>query len=369
MSKTPLLLTVLRTPATMASLGLAQWDLLLRQAERSDMSATLLYLAEDDGMLGQLPAPAREQLEWTRLPAQRHRQAVAWEVAQITKALAPLGLPVILLKGAAYDQADLSAARGRMFSDIDILVPLERLSEVESTLMLAGWVSTTTDAYDQRYYREWMHELPPMQHARRQTVIDVHHAILPRTAALKPDPVKLRAAAVPAPGRQADDRPLYMLSPHDMVLHSAVHLFSDGEFNHGLRDLFDIHRLLIQFGDLPAFWAGFTARARELHLERPLFYALRYATRLLGTPVPSNVMEQAEAGRPNPLLLGLMDRLFLRGLMPAHPSCADALSGVAHSMLYIRGNWLRMPPLLLTRHLFHKAFISPRAKTVAAQQA
>jgi hypothetical protein len=144
-------------------------------------------------------------------------------------------------------------------------------------------------------------------------------------------------------------------------------LFSDGEFNHGLRDLFDIHRLLIQFGDVPAFWAGFVARARELHLERPLFYALRYATRLLGTPVPSNVMQQAEAVRPNSLLLGLMDRLFLRGLMPAHPSCADALSGVAHSMLYIRGNWLRMPPSLLARHLFHKAFISPRTQPGMAQ--
>jgi hypothetical protein len=28
-------------------------------------------------------------------------------------------------------------------------------------------------------------------------------------------------------------------------------------------------------------------------------------------------------------------------------------------MLYVRGNWLRMPPLLLSRHLFHKAFLSP----------
>jgi hypothetical protein len=26
----------------------------------------------------------------------------------------------------------------------------------------------------------------------------------------------------------------------------------------------------------------------------------------------------------------------------------------------VRGNWLRMPPLMLARHLFHKAFISPK---------
>ena len=39
----------------------------------------------------------------------------------------------------------------------------------------------------------------------------------------------------------------------------------------------------------------------------------------------------------------------------------DRLTRLAHGLLYIRGNWLRMPPLLLARHLFHKAFLSPRA--------
>jgi hypothetical protein len=63
-----------------------------------------------------------------------------------------------------------------------------------------------------------------------------------------------------------------------------------------------------------------------------------------------------------------MDRLFLRGLAPAHPSCADAMTPLALSMLYVRGNWLRMPPLLLSRHLFHKAFITPRAGAGQVQQ-
>jgi hypothetical protein len=31
-------------------------------------------------------------------------------------------------------------------------------------------------------------------------------------------------------------------------------------------------------------------------------------------------------------------------------------------MLYLRGNWLRMPFFMLLRHLCHKAFLSPDAK-------
>ena len=65
MSRLPLLLTVLRSPEAMAALGLDQWDLLLRQAERSDISASLLYLAEDHGLLAALPAALAENAEQT----------------------------------------------------------------------------------------------------------------------------------------------------------------------------------------------------------------------------------------------------------------------------------------------------------------
>jgi hypothetical protein len=349
-----LLARALRQPP--AGLGLAQWDLLLRQADRADMTITLLYLVEEHGLLDAIPAQARERLEWCRVRAERHRQAVSWEVGKIRQALGAVEPRLVLLKGAAYVLAGLPAARGRLFADIDILVAHERLPQVEGALMLGGWVSSQHDAYDQRYYREWMHELPPMQHAKRQTVIDVHHAILPRTAQARPDPARLRAAALPLPGQPG----LYVLAPADMVLHSAVHLFHEGEFNHGLRDLFDIHRLLLDFGTLPGFWDELPARARELGLERPLFYALRYAGRLLHTAVPAATRAAAEAGRPHRLLLALMDQLFGRALLPDHPSCADRFSAGARFLLYIRGNWLRMPPLMLSRHLFHKAFLSPK---------
>jgi hypothetical protein len=251
--------------------------------------------------------------------------------------------------------ANLPSARGRLFSDIDIMVPKDSLNAVEAALMMHGWASTHHDAYDQRYYRTWMHELPPMQHIKRMTVIDVHHAILPETAPLRPDPQKLREAARAVDGNDN----VRVLAPVDMVLHSAVHLFHDGEEN-GLRDLVDIDRLLRHFSNLPSFWSTLVVRAEELDLTRPLFYALRYATHMLHTPVPPTVLEAAKIGRPNGLKLAVMDQLYLRALLPSHPSCSDWLTGAARHMLYLRANWLRMPPSLLARHLFHKAFLSPK---------
>ena len=350
----PVLLRLLRDPGLAVALPMADWDLALRQATSANLSPALLALIEERGLLEALPAAPRAHLEWVRALAARHRQAVRFEVECIAAALRPTGLPLLLLKGAAYAMAGLRAGEGRLFADIDIMVPKARLDEVESALMLHGWIGSGHDAYDQRYYREWMHELPPMQHVRRRTSIDVHHAILPETAPVRPDPERLRAAALPIKGAPG----LMTLAPCDMVLHSAVHLFFDGEFDKGLRDLLDLHRLFGEFGARPGFWDTLPARAHELQLVRPLFYALRYSRRLFGTDVPAAVLDALAPARPNRRLLALMDGLFERALLPMHASCDDALTGTARFALYLRGNWLRMPPLLLARHLFHKAFLS-----------
>ena len=357
----PLVVRAFRQPRQMDRFSQAEWELLLRQAGAARLTAALYCLAERLDMLGRIPAPAREHLEWTRAHGERHAQGVRTEVREICRALAGLGMPLIFLKGAGYALAGLAPAPGRLFSDIDLLVPKERIHEVEAALMMHGWAGNQHDAYDQRYYREWMHELPPMQHIRRLSLIDVHHAILPETARVRPQPALLRAAAVPVAGHPG----CQVLAPVDMVLHSAVHLFYDGEFDHGLRDLVDIHRLLLDFGAQPGFWEALPGRAAELQLARPLFYALRYAVRLLGTPVPAATLAASAAGQPNRVLLALMDALFGRALMPLHASCGDWASPAARFALYIRGNWLRMPPVLLSRHLFHKAFITTKATNAA----
>ncbi|MGO4381868.1 nucleotidyltransferase domain-containing protein [Pseudoduganella sp. RAF53_2] len=350
----PLLVQALRTPSAAGNFSAAQWDLLLRQADSANVLATLHYLFEQAGVLANAPAEAREQLQWAHAVAVRHGQAVHWEVRLIQKALQQLGLPVVLLKGGAYATAGLPPAHGRLFSDIDILVPEARLAEVEAALLMYGWVTTHHNEYDQRYYREWMHELPPLRNVQRGTVIDVHHALLPRTAARHPDSGKLLAATQPV----AEHPEFHLLSPADMVLHSATHLFADGEFDKGLRDLYDLHCLLTHFGSQPGFWESLPARAQEMQLGRYLYYGLRYTQELLGTQVPPSVLQALRDSPPLPLR-PLMDALFRRALLPDHASCDDSLSRLARFLLYVRGNWLRMPPLRLARHLFHKAFLSP----------
>lgn len=340
----------LREPRSVATLSLTQWSLLIRQARQAGVLARIAVSCDQAGLTERLPAQAQAHLTAARTLASAQHFEMTREVRFIQQALAPLGLPVVLLKGAAYLLHGLDATRGRAFSDVDILVPKTRIHDVEAALMLQGWITTHHSAYDQRYYREWMHELPPMEHLRRQSVLDVHHTILPETARLRPDPAKLLADTQPVAGVPG----VMSLAPVDMVLHSMTHLFHNDDLSHGLRDVSDLDLLLRQFA-CDDFWRRLGVRSREMDLARPLHYGLRCTHRILGTPVPEAALADAAAAAPAAPAARLMDALWWRALRSQHSTAAPRFTATALFLLYVRAHWLRMPPLLLMRHLTVKA--------------
>lgn len=345
------LLLALREPQAMAGFDDATWDLVVRQAASAGLLGRLGALAAQCGLRTSLPVAVWRHMQAMLTIAGQQQRAVRWELVQLTSTLAELDGPIVLLKGAAYVAAELPPAAGRLFSDIDLLVPRTQLDAAEAALMLGGWVGSHHDAYDQRYYRQWMHELPPMTHIRRQTVLDVHHSLLPLTAR-----IQTPAAPVIAAARPLADFPRFCVpDPLDLVLHSAAHLFHEGEWEHGLRDLVDLDALLHATVCKEAHWDRLLDRAEQLNLGRPLFYGLRYCRRLLATPVPDGVAARCP-GRPSERKARLMDGLFLPALATAHWSCRVPTSGAAAHALYVRSHWLRMPLHLLLPHLVRKAW-------------
>lgn len=348
------LLQALREPRSMAMLDEQTWDLLMRQALSAGLLARLGALAQEAGVEPSLPLPVRRQMRALLAVAEQQRRAVRWELVMLSRDLAALPGPVLLLKGAAYVAGDLPPAPGRLFSDIDILVAREQLDEAEAALMLGGWASGAATAYDERYYREWMHELPPMVHLRRQTNLDLHHNILPLTARIKTHSAPLLAAAQPV----AEFPRFSVPSPADQILHSATHLMHEGEWGHGLRDLVDLDSLVRHYGVKPGFWDALLLRAEALSLGRPLFYALSLCQRHLHTPMPDGVLQRCPS-RPGLLWRGLMLPLLRRALTGAHRGSMAPGTRLAEFALYLRSHYLRMPLHLLLPHLIVKALSRP----------
>ena len=341
------LVQTLLNPGIMSGLDLARWDLLIRQARAAGLLGKVGALALDHGLAPDLPVPVWHALEAGLAFADRQALAVHHELKLLDQALAGLGMPVLVLKGAAYVAAGHPAAAGRLMSDIDILVPKSSLGPVEAALMLTGWVSALRDPYDQRYYRQWMHELPPMTHIRRGTSLDVHHNLLPETGRIRTLPDKVIEDSLPLPGMRC----LRVPSQLDLILHSAAHLMHEGKWDHGLRDLSDLYTLISKQADEDGFGRALAERARQLNLERPLYHALAHLQRVFGLSLAGTFVTE-----PGRLVQALMNGLLEQGFRSFHSSCRGPLTPFAEFSLFVRSHWLRMPPHLLLPHLLYKAF-------------
>lgn len=340
-------------PDVMPVFTLAEWEVVLGQAMHTRVPAKLAQHFIDHGWYSQMPVQPRQYLEGSMRLADRQQHEVHWEVDCIRRALKDVDTPVVLLKGAAYLMAGLPAGRGRIFSDIDIMVKREQIGQVEAALFVCGWISEERNAYNDRYYREWMHEIPPLIHVQRNSAVDLHHTITPPTSRYKVDGNKLfeRIVAID------EDKKIFILAPTDMVLHSAVHLFQEGEFGHGLRDLLDLKDLLQHFSKQPEFWTGLLDRADELGLQIPLHHALFHIQRLFGVAPPDQFTKRIKQLSPSVPARVAMAWLLGLALKPDHPSCNTRWTGLARWLLYMRSHALRMPLHLVVPHLVRKAWM------------
>ena len=325
-----LLARALRDPASVRTLDEVGWTDLIQIARAEQLIGTLAALLADQPK----PAEAARILADAAASIAQQRVAALWEAEMARRVLAPLGVPVVLLKGTAFLAAGLEAGIGRSVGDCDILVPRAALDAVEAALLGAGWDWVKPDPYDDDYYRRWMHELPPLIHRERDRMIDVHHTILPLTARITPDAEALIAASVPLDGRPDA---LRILSPIDMLCHAAAHLFADGDLAGGMRNLWDVHCLIDQFGV-----AGLAERARHHGLGAAVARAARLAHELYDTPIPDSWR-----------IWDSLDPLYLRRLT-ARDGWGRRTRPMLRAAFYVRSHWLRMPPAMLAQHLWTK---------------
>ncbi|MBK5913865.1 nucleotidyltransferase family protein [Rhodocyclus purpureus] len=336
-----------------------RWDRLLRLGRVSGLHARLAATNLDNPAL---TAVVRRHLLSAQRMAAYRTQMLRAELFR----LAPLvtdDFPVIVLKGAAYVLQQRRLSVGRFVSDVDLLVPRPQLRTMESRLLDAGWRAEKLEAYDERYYRDWSHETPPMRYPGSTLELDLHHALTPVTGSLAFDPASLFARSEAIPGT-----PFRALCAEDQVLHACVHCFHDGELDLRLREVVDIDGLLRAFAEAPGFSARLRQRAAELGLERPLWYGLHFAEAWLGC-LPAHELK-ASLPPPGALARRSMDALVPLSMLPSDPDFPPPMRvAIARTLLRSRYQWLRMPPHLLFPHLLRKSWRRLRARADANGQA
>ncbi|MCZ2440776.1 MAG: nucleotidyltransferase family protein [Burkholderiales bacterium] len=347
-------LQALGRPERCTGWSLDQWQEATRQLRRLRLLARLAEAVEAAGLGPAIPEPVAKLLLAERQTSRYRRRVVAWAATRIARTLQAVGAPLVLLKGSAYLAQELPIAPGRLPSDLDILVPRDALERAQRMLVADGWQEPELDAHDRRYYHEWSHEVPPMQHPMHPIELDLHHNILPPLGPVAIDMALLLRDARPSawPGWS-------VLAPVDQVLHSAAHLFFDSEPLERVRDLVDLDGLLRHHGARDAgFGAALEQRAQALGLMEPLLLACHFCSAWLETPLGPTLTQRLQR-------VGWRERglraLFAAVLTPAALDRPRPLrQRLAAAIVLWRYHLRRMPLRLLVPHLWHK-LRKPRA--------
>lgn len=332
----------------------SQWDELLQQAYNTGLLARVYATLQEHDLFEFVP----ENLKWHFSSANTvflaHKQDVLLEVEHIEKALKPAGITPIFLKGAAYLLDGAKCSDGRLFADIDIFVAKKDLASTEEMLRWSGWIGKQMDKHDEKYYRDWMHEIPPMTNTRSWMTIDVHHNLVPLVSRMSLNSDEILADVI------INEKGIKTLSSEDKVLHSASHLLLDGEFNHGFRDLHDIYLLMAEYtAKDPLFLSRLQKRALFLGFELIFYYCLKLEQHFFSLSVEEHLFIECEKRFNSKIVPENVLKVMIKVLTPDVYKHRSLSFNIALFILFIRSHWLKMPIHILIPHLIYKSLISP----------
>ncbi|TDF37278.1 hypothetical protein EYS14_14075 [Alteromonadaceae bacterium M269] len=337
---------ILGTFKRVDDLTLSEWELLIEcLRENASLARFASFLKDED-----IPNQVKPHLQSELVRARRQKQQALYECKLIDEHLRHVGVKPIFLKGAAYSVSDSAVGLGRLYGDIDVLVDKSDIEKSKQALLERGWFPQILTDYDEMYYREWAHEIPPLTHVKRGTVLDLHHNLVPIVSGQAPDVADFSKDLV-----ETKDG-LLVFSQAAQTLHSAVHLFLNEDFSHGIRDLTDLHILFTSNKDDENYWESLITLSSKSSFEKELQLAVRYCQKILNTDIQSCHVEAIYALKETNF--GLLDRCFESVLRFRHPKLDSTLRSTYELAVYMRGHFLKMPFSILAKHLTIKAWRS-----------
>jgi hypothetical protein len=329
---------ILARPERIVEVNGDGWNTIILQARRTQVLGQLAARLAAASVMDKVPEPVVRHLTLARLTSRRRAEAASWEISVIRRAVA-LDTPIMLLKGCAYLAARDANADGRLFSDIDLLVPRVELGKTEAALTGAGWMPGKVNDYDRHYYRDWSHEVPPMEHVRRHTVVDLHHAIIPPISRYCFPTEKLfQSTEEILPG-------VYVPGNADRAIHCAVHVLQEGEASKVFRDLYDLFLLSEQHFPTAELRSNLFFRAESLGLRRVVATALAAADSIF-------------SNSSSPIgTIAWLKRCLVGAALDSAVSGGNAIAGQVDSIaLLAYSHWMKMPLPVLLPHLLRKTF-------------
>ncbi len=346
-------------PATfIAEAKSADWTLLLHQSRDQALLGSMYVLCQHHQLLKLLPAVVLDHFWSGFVYAEKQKNTLVQELLELEHCFAGAAYPCVLVKGCAYRLGLYQFAKGRIFSDIDLLVPAQHFTDALARLQDAGYLEFEISDYDRRYYQRWSHQNPPLTHFLRGAGVDLHHHIFPVSSQEKILVEPLIAAAAPL-ALSVFSLP----APAYLFVHAAVHLFYQEESHKLVKDLVDLQQLYLEVCQRQSVSAIVEA-AEQSQAQAAVFYALDMLQWLFQLAIPA---AELQALQP---FASERRRRYMRFLLQQLLQKQSFWHRSAHLLWFIRGHLLKMGPTTLLYHSVAKALfqIKLNRKTSKEQQ-
>ncbi len=351
MNDTVLLFNFLRQPVS--TIGIARpsdWTQFLQSARKYGLLATYYTYFKQCNVLGIVPKNVQRHLLSGQNYADKQAFSLANELLLLEQVFADANYPCLFLKGTAYRCAGFNYAKGRLFSDIDLLIPKDCLDDANMRLLAYGYVENELSAYDRNYYLQWSHQLPPKHNLLTGASLDLHHHIFPVVSSLH-----LQIAPFFQYATQLSGSKFQLCSPSLMFVHACVHLFYQEESHKLIKDVVDLWMLFDQVSDS-------LCEVREMAIQVKAQQAVAYGFALL-----SQIFEtELDTDTKSWLLSFKFKNKCMIWLIKTMLYTTGVWNVFAHCVWFLRGHLLKMGPITLIYHLSAKTINQLKERRLAA---
>lgn len=328
----------------------SDWTRFLQSARKYGLLATYYTYFKQCNVLASVPEKVQRHLLSGQNYADKQAFSLANELLLLEQVFADAHYPCLLLKGTAYRCAGFNYAKGRLFSDIDLLIPKDCLDDANMRLLAFGYVENELSDYDRNYYLQWSHQLPPKHNLLTGASLDLHHHIFPVVSSLH-----LQIAPFFRYATELRGSKFQLCSPSLMFVHACVHLFYQEESHKLIKDVIDLWMLFNQVSDS-------LDEVREMAMQVKAEQAVAYGFDLLAQIFETELDTETK----NWLLSFKYKSPYIIWLIKTMLFSTGVGNAFAHSVWFLRGHLLKMGPFTLIYHLSAKTINQLKERRVAA---
>lgn len=278
------------------------WDHLVQTAEEHKV-VPHIYRAILESDQSHIPQESIDRLRANFDSNAFRNLAMTGELLRLLQLFDTMGIPAIPFKGPVLSSYLYEDVSRREFLDLDILIPVERVAEVEGKLISRGYFQKRElRPAEEKAFIRYQHHYE-FQNPDLGVNLEIHWRLSPRIYSLDLGSTELfeRAERFNFFGRE-----VFSFSPEDLILILC---------EHGTRHYWGRLAWICDVASLAAAkridWKASVRQAQDVGCERLLFLGLILARELLGAPITSEIAGLVEKDRKAALLAEeAMTRLF-----------------------------------------------------------